>query len=131
MKRAKRKLFAWLTIASVLFAQIALSAYACPMDTQVAGIESQQSAQSTVPPSGCNDMAGWDQQQPNLCFQHCEDGKQNVDNTTQKIPAMDLPLLAVVPLAIEIDPPKVMHERLFFVHKTSPPPTLRFCVFRI
>ena len=131
MKCARRRLLAWLTIVSVLFAQIALSAYACPMDTPAAGTESRQSAKSSHSSSGCDHVAGWDQQQPNLCFQHCEDGKQNVDNTAQKIPAMDLPLLAVVPLAIEIKAPQVMHERLFFAHKTSPPPTLRFCVFRI
>ena len=131
MKCARRRLLACLTIVSVLFAQIALSAYTCPMDTPAAGTESRQSAKSSHSPSGCDHVAGWDQQQPNLCFQHCEDGKQNVDNTAQKIPAMDLPLLAVVPLAIEIKAPQVMHERLFFVHKTSPPPTLRFCVFRI
>ena len=131
MKRTRRRFLAWLTIASVLFAQIAISAYACPMDTQVAGTESQQSAESSVSGADCNDMAGWDQQQPNLCFQHCADGKQNVDNTTQKIPTMDLPLLAVVLLALEISVPQAIRERLLSVHKTSPPATVRFCVLRI
>ena len=127
MNRTYRKLMSWLGIVAVLFAQLAVSAYACPLlfkgfdnSTNTAGV-SDASAECPDPVS------------PNLCKKHCENGEQNIND----MPEPQACLLALEPafiVALVLDPtlsspaPALTPSLL---HATSPPLSIRNCCFRL
>jgi hypothetical protein len=61
MKRARRHIAAWLAILGIVFAQLAVAAYACP------GMPPPQD--SAVPAIPCAEM---DMDAPALCERHCQ-----------------------------------------------------------
>ena len=67
MNRHFRKLAGWIGIVAVLFAQLALSAYACPMQQVTASAQSQD-----VDADCCADKVNT---LSALCHEHCKDGK--------------------------------------------------------
>ena len=91
MPRKYRQFVARLVLAALLFAQGAVSAYACPGSTD-----------SVTPPAaveampGCDEMTRLDPVVPNLCLAHCQSGDQTFDHSSQLIaaPAL-LPALVV------------------------------------
>jgi hypothetical protein len=123
--RFTRKLAACICLSALVFAQLAVSAYACPALAQT--MEAAQQANTTAPP--CHDM---DMDQPALCQVHCQDGLQNI-NDTQPASA----LLGFVPgLIVTIDSASLKHLQLppaspLLLRSTSPPLSVRNCCFRI
>ena len=121
--RITRKLAACIGLSALVFAQLAVSAYACPALAQA--IEAAQLAETTAPP--CHDM-----DQPALCRVHCQDGLQNVNDVQ---PAFAL--LGFVPgFIVTIDsaaqkPLQVLPASPSLLHSTSPPLSIRNCCFRI
>jgi len=128
--RALHRLIAKIGIAAVLFTQLAVAAYACPVLT---GPDHNMSARmagnrhASMP--GCEKA---DAANPNLCLQHCQAGTQSVESAPQlPMPAASPMLLtlveAVQPVAgFGITALSVLAER-----ETSPPPLIRFRVLRI
>jgi hypothetical protein len=65
MKRTSRRLWAWLALIAVVFAQLSVAAYACP----AAAVQ----AEAAVSP--CD--GGTDAPNANLCDKHCNDHQQS------------------------------------------------------
>jgi hypothetical protein len=122
--RFTRKLAACIGLSALVFAQLAVSAYACPALAQT--MEAAQ--QAATPP--CHDM---DMDQPALCQSHCQDGQQNV-NDLQLLSALS----GFVPgfIVTIIDSAAQMLQQVrpaspSLLHSTSPPLSIRNCCFRI
>ena len=95
---------------SLLFAQLALAQYICPVADETVALE----------PAPCHD-AGQQQSQPALCHQHCTNAPQSFEPV--KLPAVTLPAIVqvlVVPLRIDA----VQREAVVFATKgeAQPPP---------
>ncbi|CAN7597179.1 hypothetical protein LJR289_004333 [Pseudoduganella sp. LjRoot289] len=125
--RTTRLVAALITMFSLLFAQLAVAAYACP-DLTMSSM-SAKAAQDAMP--GCADM---DMAQPGLCQAHCASGHQSLDTP----PAPHVPafvsggLVAVVAVADRVfstAPPPLSSPLL--TRTTAPPLAIRHCCFRI
>lgn len=127
MTRALRRFIAKLGIVALLFMQLAVAAYACP------GVPSSSDSPMVMSTSDAamDDCPMGDRSAPNLCKQHCQHDGQATGQASAPVFAVDLPLLAVLPV-VEVLPapvaPDVSSE--FLAHATSPPPAIRFGVFR-
>lgn len=95
--RASRRVgIAFLVILSLLFSQLALANYVCPV--AAAG---EQAVMEMAPGQPCEGMAV-DAGQPVLCHQHCADAPQSFDAV--KLPSPSLPAVIqvlVVPVALD------------------------------
>jgi hypothetical protein len=125
--RRLRFLAALLTLASVLFAQLAIAAYACP------GAASMAAAAEVEAMPGC-DMSPADDAPSALCLAHCLQGDQS--------PAQ--PLLAAAAMAMIVESPfaafapapraEIVGARAlqsFLERPTEPELALRHCRLRI
>lgn len=104
----------------MLFAQLAVSAYACPAD--------QASPESMRADQPCASM---DPDLPGLCQLHCEDGQQIV-KTGPDVPPVGsfMPVMGVVLTGIL--PPPIRALSAPALEYASPPPlAIRHCCFRI
>jgi hypothetical protein len=125
-------LIAQAAVTVVLFAQLAVAAYACPTIDGPASVIAAANAEAThAAMPGC-DM-GKNDSNPNLCLQHCQAGDQSV----QTLPHLAVPPLAAVP-ALSILEPVLTQSGTAVALKTAwsiqvplPPPLLRFGVLRI
>ena len=89
MTRLVRRIAACLAIAALAFAQLAISAYACP-----SGMEARAQAVGDLVSGDCEELAN-----PNLCEQHCDYGSSSVHTPSAPSPAADL-----APLPWRIEP---------------------------
>lgn len=128
--QSTRRLIARIGIGALLFAQMALAAYACPVSAGPAETSHAAMADDThtVMP-GC-DESGSDG--ASLCLQHCQASGWSVQPTPQP-PVETVALLPVVfiepmPPARELAPTTLA---ALLERATSPPLLLRFCVLRI
>ena len=126
MNRLSRKLFSLLAIGALLFAQLAVAAYACPM--QFAGADEAASMDAA-----CEKNASQrDADSPALCQQHCENGPQNVNDSPQVPVFFAVETGRVVaPSMATMLPIRTSATPAFLSHATSPPHTIRNCCFRI
>jgi hypothetical protein len=120
MNRITRVATGWIGIVALVFAQLAVSAYACPN----AGAHEMQQAQS---PDPCQ-QSGMDQS--NLCSKHCHDSAQSPTSVPLPLGAFVAAFIAVVAvpamgasIAVPGDPA--------LLHATSPPAAIRNCCLRI
>jgi hypothetical protein len=127
MSRFHRKIVSLIGIFALLFAQLAGSAYACPFQMQgIADTAMAGSAESDGP------TAALDPASPALCEQHCQYGKQSINDAPQPMASVVLAPAFVVTL----DCPSVLPttsaaaapSRLY---DSSPPLSIRNCCFRI
>jgi hypothetical protein len=123
MNRLVRRFSALLAISALLFAQLAVAAYACPMDKVPERVTSTLSAGETH----CNDL-----QSPNLCDGHCAYGSSVAGHATGPSSA---PFIAT-PLSSRIEETSaaVVNARAFdedFLRFEPPPPLTLFGVLRI
>ena len=134
-------------IGIVLFAQLAVSAYACPGVTAAGGMAMQvpspaatgpRPADTTMAVTGqaamtCEDMAGaMDTSLANLCAEHCHQGQQSDHVATLTVPAAVLTALYLTPLAAEpVAAPRPAADATSALVAASPPYTILHCCFRI
>jgi hypothetical protein len=121
MKRLVRRITACFAIAALAFAQLAVSAYACPMPmTEAQTLASESSADAC-------EMSG----NSNLCERHCDYGASSVQSSPAAAIAPELvpvpwraaPFVALsfsVPVREWLPPARI-----------EPPPLVRFGVLRI
>ena len=65
-------------VGVLLFAQMAIAAYACPALSSAGAAEMQMPASFAVPMPDCNAVAGaMDPSAANLCAEHCKSGQQS------------------------------------------------------
>jgi hypothetical protein len=125
LSRPVRSIAAIIMLFSLLFAQLAVAAYACPAQaTTVVGM-------SSMP--GCTDMS-MDKTSPALCAAHCDAHHQSVD--TSGTPAVQ----PFVPCELELVLPRIERstpalafslESVPLTRATAPPLAIRHCCFRI
>ena len=142
-------------IGAVLFAQMAVSAYACPgllaattMAVPVsaelpsgtestaavtAAVTAAASAAPALPMMNCEDMAmPMDAAFPNLCAEHCHQGQQSDQAATLTVPAALLTELYITPPAPEpIVAPRPAAATASALDAASPPLAILHCCFRI
>lgn len=126
MNHTYRKFSGWVGIVAIVFAQLALSAYACPMLFDELG-DRTDAASVSSPMSDYPDFV-----LPNLCQKHCADGQQNINDTPQPQGFALLGGGFIVTLVIDLPAPipaTVLSNSL--LHATSPPLAIQHCCFRI
>ena len=127
MTRIWRKIIAALGLGAVLFAQLAVAAYACPIRGDGKDAMAKVVAPAAVAP--CHDI---DQERPNLCKQHCEQASQSVDTAVPvAIDAPALPFIAVVVLTDIHLPIKAIVQGDLLGSVAEPPLSIRNCCLRI
>ena len=126
MNRFTRKLVSLLGIVAVLFAQLAVSVYACPLQ-----FTAWDAAASTAGAPEIN-SSGRDSKAPALCQKHCDNAQQNVSDTPQPLASVSfIPAFAFTLLLEQPAPFTVTAPTTFLLHATSPPHAIRNCCFRI
>ena len=126
MNRTYRKFTSWVGIFIIVFAQLALSAYACPM--LLANVGDRNEAVSVS--SQTSDYAHL--VSPNQCHEHCSDEQQNIKDAPQVQPVAEFGrLFSVTPVmvATTMIPATKLTDPL--QHGPAPPLTIRHCCFRI
>ena len=146
MTRSFLRVVARSLVGVLLFAQMAIAAYACPglstvsktdMDMSAAvvspGEASVASGSTDAMGSNCDDMAGpMDPSSANLCAEHCKYGQQSDQSSTVTVPAALLTELYVTPSVSDTTPlPPSAAATLSARVAASPPHAILHCVFRI
>jgi hypothetical protein len=133
MTRSLRFLAVAFALTAMLFAQLAVAAYACP----VLGA----SLQSATPASGasaaaedCCERPATDGEQPALCHAHCQPGAQAFEKPAAAVPVQGPASTPVVALAVARQAtlrliPGV--QKSLLLRATAPPVALRHCCLRI
>lgn len=139
MSRRFLRSIAGVLIGILLFAQMAVAAYACPgLLSPVKSVDGNLSS-ITMPVASkqvanCEDMAVgvMDTQNANLCAEHCKVGQQSDQASTLTVPAALLMALYFAPLVptpmAELRPAAATPSALV---AASPPHTILHCCFRI
>ncbi len=104
----------------MVFAQLAVAAYACPLMLAEPGVSVRA------------DAAPVDPAQPALCEKHCQDGQQTLGG-------FDAPMafVALAPAFVVASPPQslfdspAVHAMPSLKRATDPPLAVRHCSFRI
>jgi hypothetical protein len=121
MTRLVRRLAACLAIATLAFAQLAVSAYACPTRHH-----DEAAAAHDAATDHCTKVAT-----TNLCERHCEYGNSSLQSTP---PAAIAPDLAPLPWRVELVAAPALERvacKSLSPQRTEPPPLVRFGVLRI
>ena len=133
-------------VGVLLFAQMAIAAYACPglspaltSDMEMSATNASRGesnlASGTVGAMGsnCDEMAGsMDPSSPNLCAEHCKYGQQSDQSSTITVPAALLTELYVTPTVPDTAPlPPSAAATLSARVAASAPHAILHCVFRI
>jgi len=127
-----KRIIARMSVAAVLFTQLAVAAYACPAVEGPAAVIAAASAdamRAAMPGCEMNDSTG----SPNLCLQHCQAGDQSV----QTLPQLAVPAFAAASLVVVFEPALSEAGRgnaplsASPAYAASPPPLIRFGVLRI
>lgn len=132
LSQPTRVIAAIIMLFSLLFSQLAVSAYACPLLNKPQTVDAVGMTNMTNMP-GCTDM-GMDKSSPALCAAHCDTGHQSAD--TSGTPAIQ----PFVPCGLEIVLPRIERfsrslgfslESVPLTRTTAPPLAIRHCCFRI
>lgn len=124
--RPQRLITALIMLFSLLFAQLAVAAYACPVEAPSA--QAARSSMADMP--GCT---GMNMSKPALCGAHCDKVHQSAD--TPGTPAVQ----AFVPCSLELVLPRMDRAAatppaataaLPLTRTTAPPLAIRHCCFR-
>lgn len=135
-----------LLVGVLLFAQLAVSAYACPGFAMLAtasasaqagdnssGASDSNAAVANQAMTPCQEMAGtMDPSFANLCAEHCHQGQQSDHATTLALPAVLLTALYLMPAATE--PPVAQRppaQTLSALAEATAPLAILHCCFRI
>lgn len=112
---------------SLLFMQLAVAGYVCPMEGKAAEIATM--AEAGMPCAG--DMVQ-DTEQPGLCHAHCQSSEQSVEKVQSPAPSAAVATgftYTVQPVRLVI--PSYPRQGSQLQRTTSPPLQVRNCCFRI
>lgn len=133
MKRSLLRRLAQGAIGVLLFAQLAIAAYACPaLSPATAGDNAAQASHSAQGPDCGGLAATMDPSLVNLCAEHCKSGQQSAQASTMNVPAALLSLRYItMPLAPgRAPPPRPAAASLSALVAGEPPHTILHCVYR-
>ena len=133
LSRSSRFIGACIALLSMLFMQLAISAYACPGanagQTGTAAAIPMMLDEPSMP--GCDEM---DAAQPSLCHAHAHAQQQSLDK--HDLP----PVLPFIPAALRVifqsidlsnRPLVPQPATVFLTRATAPPLSIRHCCFRL
>lgn len=126
-----------LLVGVLLFAQLAIAAYACPAGLSALGAGMPLAASTAAPMPGCDGMldamgAAMDRDDAALCAEHCKVGQQSDQASTLTLPAVVLSVLHTVAWNTEPAlPPRSAAAPLSALVAACPPHTLLHCVYRL
>ncbi len=137
----RRSLFAWIALLGIIFSQLAVAAYACPVPSPA------NASVPAVPEPSHHEMAGMscddmdmamggdlstDAGPSALCVQHCDQGKQTVSSIQAPDFQPALFLLMIVP-SLDLAQPTgdTTVQASLLTRTTSPPPLWRSGRLRI
>lgn len=116
-------------IGVLLFAQLAVAAYACPTLFSVAAT-SVPAVASHGPDCG-DPSGGMDPAATNLCAEHCKSGQQSAQASTMTVPAALLSVRYTMPLVpVRAPPPRSAAASISALVAGEPPHTILHCVYR-
>ncbi len=122
--RSLRLRFAWLALLALLFQQVALAAYACPV--------SETPPEPQMVMAGCEGMEMPDPQAPALCDQHClRDHVTSQDLKAPQVPSLTLPPLHFALTSALLPPVEAQYYEDVPTCRSDPPPAQRFCSLQI
>ena len=119
-----------LALFSLLFMQLAVAGYSCPVSgSQGHGVAAM--AQADMPCA--ESMTGpVDEAQPNLCHAHCQGGEQASDNQPAQLPVMGFGSLSFLTVALLAPPvPGTAPLPSLIARQTAPPLAIRNCCLRL
>lgn len=122
----QKHVISFVTLIALVFGQIAVSAYACPVMLGVPENQAQ-AADDSLPACHQTGMT-----KSGLCLMHCQDGQQIVnDSAPEQAPVILLPvfIISLMPVASYAAPAAAILPSL--QHSTSPPHSIQNCCFRI
>jgi hypothetical protein len=133
-------------VGMLLFAQMAIAAYACPallagasaeMQTASSAMRLPGDGDASMPPAdaqvaNCSDMAGMtDSSSPNLCAEHCRYGQQSDHAPTLTVPAALLTALFITPYVTDVAMrPRPAAAASRALASVDPPHAILHCCFR-
>ena len=121
--RRQRLRLAWLGLLTLLFQQVALASYVCPVETP-------SEPQTTM--ASCESMEASDPQAPLLCDQHCQrDHVANPDLKAPQVPSLGLPPVHFALTEALLPPIRNQHYVDVPGCRSDPPPAQRFCSLQI
>ena len=128
--RSFHRLIAKISIAAVLFTQLAVAAYAC---SALSGPDREMPAAMTHELSadmpGCHEL---DVSNPNLCLQHCQAGSQSVQSAPQvHVPVIPLAGTLIIEYIQQVTGSGITVLSALIERETSPPPLVLFGFLRI
>lgn len=115
-----RKLAALLAVLAMLFSQLALATYVCPMEQAV-------SAETVMDAECCQDGAS---ASVHLCHEHCKDARSVVPDTAPDLPRF-LPAFTVMLADAPARVPLGEYSQSVVALSTAPPLAILHCCFRI
>ena len=125
-----QRLAARIGIVALLFAQLAVAAYACPVvmnSGEIANVMTAADMHAAMP--GCEESGSGNL---NLCLEYSQAGSQAVQSTPQPpLPAVVMTPVALVNLPQPANRPGIDATSILPERETSPPPLLRFGFLRI
>lgn len=125
-----KQLAAKIGIAALLFTQLAVAAYACPVAMnpgEIASVMMAEDMHAAMP--DCEESSRGNQ---NLCLEYSQAGSQAVQSTPQApLPLVIMTPVAVVDLPQPANRPDIIAMSMLPERETSPPPLLRFGFLRI
>lgn len=139
MTRNMVRMVARWVVGALLFAQMAIAAYACPGLASAVTGDVQPGDAGAIPMTmteqmvDCDDMPGaMDPASANLCAEHCKYGQQSDHAPTLVVPAVVLTALYATPLVPDAPPPsRPAAAMMSALVAGSPPHTVLHCVYRI
>ncbi len=128
LRRRHRLITVLVALFSLLFMQLAVAGYACPVESKV--VEAAAMAEAGMP---CAGETAMDTEQPGLCHAHCQSAQQ----TVEKVQAAT-PMGAVATgFAYTVEPPnrpsapRPPAQTPSLLRSSAPPISVRNCCFRI
>lgn len=129
VRRRHRLLTVIFALFSLLFMQLALAGYACPVESKVG--EAAAMAEAGMPCAETMSRA-MDDEQPGLCHAHCQAAQQSADNYQVPTLATLAELGAVLTVArVQPSADDPLLQAPLLRRATAPPLAVRNCCFRI
>jgi hypothetical protein len=132
MKAFRRSIYAWIALVGVIFSQLAVAAYACPVLNPLDELAHAMAA-SAAPATPCAEMDM--HQVPGdaaLCAEHCDQDKQSVGSP--QVPDFQPGLFLVhvlAPMSVSDSAGASFIQASLLARSTSPPPLWRTGRLRI
>lgn len=128
-----KRLISIAMVGALLFAQMALAAYVCPMQSAVLTSSVTTPAMAEMPYCDGMDGASMDTDSPGLCHASCHVAGQSDHTSTVKLPVTTLCSLPFVALSATPVAPlgRAMSASPAQLVAASPPLSVLYCCFRI